>query len=470
MSVHNPPKLVILAAIGLLRDELSAISTLEYLPRELYPPLFMAAVFGRRRETLKAMVLAWPFARLPLGGLMQKPHRGTLQAVLDGLDALLAQKVHPRRCKLRVLDLRNTNQDFWNMWSGVKDHMPSSSLLAPVAEDISRTRHPLTPLEVYIELCLMKKPLEKFLTYLFRWVEQRKASIHLCCKKMKIISMSKENMKKILRMVKLDCVQKVKLSFTQKLSTLAQFAPLLGQMSNVQSLILSRIRGSAVEEQNNQDLLQLTSQILHLQNLRDLRMEAPSFLEGRLDQMLRCLKTPLDNISITNCLLTESDLTHLSWCPKICQLKGLNLSGVTLTDFSPKLLQVLLEKVAGTLEELDLNLCGITDVHLTAFLPALSRCSQLRVLTMCGNLFSMAVLESLLRRTDRLPDLSLELYPAPRESYTSLGVLHLERLAQIKAELRVILTNLERPRKIWVSPSPCPHCGDDMCGHLSPNT
>uniref|UniRef100_A0AAA9TP88 PRAME nuclear receptor transcriptional regulator n=1 Tax=Bos taurus TaxID=9913 RepID=A0AAA9TP88_BOVIN len=470
MSVHNPPRLAILAAIGLLRDEPLAISTLEFLPTELYPPLFMAAVFGRHRETLKAMVPAWPFARLPLGSLMQKPHQGTLQAVLEGLDVLLAQKVHPRRGKLRVLDLRNTSQDFWNMWSGGKGHMPSSSLLVPVAEDMSRKRHPLTPLEVYIELCLTKKPLEKFLTYLFRWVEQRKASIHLCCKKMKIISMSKENMKTVLRIVKLDCVQMVKLSFTQKLSTLAQFAPLLGQMSNVQSLILSRIRGSAVEEQDHQDLLQFTSQILQLRNLRNLGMEAPFFLEGCLDQMLRCLKTPLDNISITNCLLTESDLTHLSWCPKICQLKGLNLSGVTLTDFNPKLLQVLLEKVAGTLEELDLNLCGITDVHLMGFLPALSCCSQLRVLTMCGNLISMAVLESVLHHTDRLPDLNLELYPAPRESYSSLGVLHRERFAQIKAKLRVILTYLERPRKIWVSPSPCPHCGDDMCGHLSPNT
>ena len=94
-------------------------------------------------------------------------------------------------------------------------------------------------------------------------------------------------MKEVLMMVKLDCVQKVKLSFTQKLSTLAQFAPLLGQMSNVQSLIFSCIRGSAVEEQDQQDLLQLTSQILRLRDLRDLRMEAPSFLEDRLDQMLR---------------------------------------------------------------------------------------------------------------------------------------------------------------------------------------
>ena len=47
-------------------------------------------------NTLKAMVYAWPFVRLPLGGLMQKPHLGTLQAVLDGLDILLAQKNHSK--------------------------------------------------------------------------------------------------------------------------------------------------------------------------------------------------------------------------------------------------------------------------------------------------------------------------------------------------------------------------------------
>ena len=84
---------------------------------------------------------------------------------------------------------------------------------------------------------------------------------------------------------------------------------------------------------------------------------------------------------MTSCLLTESNLTHLSQCPNIYQLKGLNLSGVTLTNFSPELLQVLLEKVAGSLEELDLNVCGIMDSHLKAILPALSHCSQLRVLS-----------------------------------------------------------------------------------------
>ena len=123
MSVHNPPRLVILAAIGLLRDEPSAISTLEYLPRELYPPLFMAAVFGRLRETLKAMVPAWPFARLPLGGLMQKPHLGTLQAVLDGLDILLAQKNHSKESAVSPQEVQTAGAGFKEYWPGLLENV-----------------------------------------------------------------------------------------------------------------------------------------------------------------------------------------------------------------------------------------------------------------------------------------------------------------------------------------------------------
>ena len=96
MSVQTPPRLLDLAGASLLRDEASAISAVEDLPTELFPPLFMEAFHGRHSETLKAMVQAWPFVRLPLGGLMEMPHVGTLQAVLDGLDVLLAQKDCPR--------------------------------------------------------------------------------------------------------------------------------------------------------------------------------------------------------------------------------------------------------------------------------------------------------------------------------------------------------------------------------------
>ena len=56
MSVHTPPRLVYLAGMRLLRDNDLDFSTLESLPIELFPPLFLEAFHGRCVETLKAMV------------------------------------------------------------------------------------------------------------------------------------------------------------------------------------------------------------------------------------------------------------------------------------------------------------------------------------------------------------------------------------------------------------------------------
>ena len=74
MNVPTPPRLLDLARTSLLRDEDSVISALEFLPTELFPPLFVEAFQGRHTETLKAMVQAWPFVRLPLGALIDLPH------------------------------------------------------------------------------------------------------------------------------------------------------------------------------------------------------------------------------------------------------------------------------------------------------------------------------------------------------------------------------------------------------------
>ncbi|DAA21163.1 TPA: preferentially expressed antigen in melanoma-like [Bos taurus] len=418
--------------------------------------------------TLKAMVQTWPFVRLPLGALIDLPHVGPLQAVLEALDVLLAQKVRSRRCKLRVLDLRKTGQNFWSMWSGASSYGCSGSRMAAVAEPRSMTRQPSTPLKVFLDLCLKKRTLDNFLTYFLRWVEQRKSSIHLCCKKLKIVSMPMDKIVKVLSAVQLDCIQEVQVSCTWSLSTLATLAPFLGEMSNLQRLHLSHVHVSAFKKQEHDHVVQITSQFRRLGHLRDLHLESPSFLEGCLDQMLRCLRSPLDSLSITKCRLTESDLTHVSQSPDISQLKSLDLSGVPMTDFRPELLQVLLEKVAATLQEVDLDACGITDSQLEAFLPALSRCSQLRAVSLCGNLLSAAVLEKLLRHTAVLPCLRQERYPAPQESYRPRGVLLEARLARLRAQLLEILRDLGRPRIIWISLSPCPRCGEDVCHHMEP--
>ena len=192
-----------------------------------------------------------------------------------------------RRCKLRVLDLRDTGQNFWSIWSGASSYERSSSRMVPVAEQSSTAKLHLAPLKIFMDLCLKKRTLDNFLTYLLRWVEQRKASVHLCCKKLKISAMPMDNVVKILSMVQLDCIQELHVNCTWHLSTLAMIAPLLGQMSNVQKLFVSHIHLPDPEEWDEQHIVKITSQFLRLHHLQDLHLESPFYLGGCLDQMLR---------------------------------------------------------------------------------------------------------------------------------------------------------------------------------------
>ena len=81
--------------------------------------------------------------------------------------------------------------------------------MAPGVVDSLRAEKPLVPFEVFIELHLKERSMDGFLTCLMRWVEQRKASIHLCCKKLRIISFSMDKIMKVLSIVQLDCIQEV---------------------------------------------------------------------------------------------------------------------------------------------------------------------------------------------------------------------------------------------------------------------
>ncbi|XP_006938683.2 melanoma antigen preferentially expressed in tumors isoform X1 [Felis catus] len=475
MSLPAPPRLVDLASQSLLKDQALAIAALEVLPMELFPPLFTAAFAGRYSETLKAMVQAWPFACLPLGALMkeQQPHQEIFQAALDGLDVLLAQEPRPRRWKLQVLDLRkNAHQDFWTVWSGTRASI--YSLLEPeVAQPVKKRqkvdscrpgpKQTLAPVEVLIDLCLKEGTPDESLAYLIRKVKQGKGLLHLCCKKLKIFAMPMQNIKKILKMVQLDSIQDLEVNCTWKLSTLGKFALHLGQMGNLRRLLLSHIHMSAhsTPTKEEQCVSQFTSQFLRLHYLEELYLDSISFLKDRLDQVLSCLKTPLETLSITNCLLSESDLTHLSQHLNVSQLKDLGLSGVNLTCMSAGPLQVLIERASATLQDLDLDECGIMDSQFSAILPALSHCSQLMTFSFCGNPISMAVLEDLLHHTVGLSKLSHVLYPAPLESYEDVrGTLHLGRLAHLHARLKQMLQELGRPGMVWFSANLCPHCGD----------
>ena len=123
----------------------------------------------------------------------------------------------------------------------------------------------------------------------------------------------------------------------------------------------------------------------------------PQFLRTNCSFSPKCLKTTLDNLSIIYCQLTESGFIHLSQCLNISQLKVLDLSGVTMTDFSLEIFPVLLEKVSSTLQKLDSDLCGIRDSQCEALLLALSCCSQLTSFSLSGNFLSMAIMEKMLQ-------------------------------------------------------------------------
>ncbi|XP_007528848.1 melanoma antigen preferentially expressed in tumors-like [Erinaceus europaeus] len=472
MSMLGAPSLLELAGQSLLRNKALAIASLDMLPTELFPPLFTAAFAGRHIEVLKAMVQAWPFACLPLGALMkdQQPHQETFQAALDGLDVLLIQDVRPRRWKLKVLDLRkNAHQDFWSVWSGSR--ISVYSFLEPeVVQPLRKRRkvgteqrQPLASIEVLIDLCLKEGANDKSLTYLFRKVKQRKGLLHLSCKKLKIFAVPMQSIRKILRMVQLNSVQDLEVNCTWKLSTLGKFAPYLGQMINLRRFLLSHIHLFSHTDLAKEEecVSHFTSQFLSLQHLQELYLDSISFLEGRLGQIVRCLQSPLETLSITNCLLSESDMFHLSHDLNVSQLRDLSLSGVNLNCVDPQYLQVLIERASASLLDLDLDECGIVDEVFTIILPALGQCSQLTTLSFCGNPISMSVLENLLCHIIRMSKLSHVLYPAPLESYEDArGTLHLGRLAHLHTRLKQMLQDLGRPGMIWFSANPCPHCGD----------
>ncbi|XP_076966205.1 PRAME family member 12-like [Callospermophilus lateralis] len=460
---RTPPTLQELAGRSLLKDKSGAILDLEDLPIQLFPPLFMEAFSGGHTEVLKKMVQAWPFPCLPLGALMKKPQLGMIRVALDGLDMLAAQQDRPRRWKLQVLDLRKVHGNFWRTWSGaVVDACSPGVMKEWQTVKASPDTGPTLPLKVLVNLRFQQRPLNAFLSFLFRWVDERKGLIQLCCQKLQMCSLPVHSIERILERLDLDFIQQLDVHCCWRLSTLATFATYWGQMSNLRKLFFSHVYVSAYASQEERDQLMddITSQFAKMDSLRRLYLDGVFLLEGRLCQVLRLLKTPLETLSITDCLLSDPDWNDLSGSPNLDQLIHLTLWGSKLTSFSPEPLVLLLENAAATLETLNLQDCGITSSQLQAILPVLSCCSQLRLLSFNGNDISMSVLSNLLLHTSRLTRLSLEKYPAPLESYDAQGAIHPGRLFQLIDELMEILRDVREPKNVLFYTKPCHRCGN----------
>ena len=94
MGDQAPPTLLQLALQKLWMEEALLISNLENIPVGLFPTMFKDAIRDKRTNILRALVPVWPFPCLPAGALIKD--LDTLKTLLDGLDALITEKVHPR--------------------------------------------------------------------------------------------------------------------------------------------------------------------------------------------------------------------------------------------------------------------------------------------------------------------------------------------------------------------------------------
>uniref|UniRef100_A0A2I3GL21 Uncharacterized protein n=1 Tax=Nomascus leucogenys TaxID=61853 RepID=A0A2I3GL21_NOMLE len=424
MSIQAPPRLLELAGQSLLRDQALAISAVEELPRVLYLPLFLEAFSRRHFQTLTVMVQAWPFTRLPLGSLMKTLHLETLKALLEGLHMLLAQKIHPRRWKLPVLDLRDVDENFWAIWSESRalSYSPEAMSKRQTAEDCPRTGEH-QPLKVFIDVCFKEIPRDE---------------LHLCCSKLVNYLTSIEYLRRSLKIIHLNSIQELEICHMSWPHLIRKLFCYLKEMKNLRKLIFLQVPSLHVNYQEESSVAKISSLFLRLKHLRLLKMNM----------------NPLENLELTCGYLLEEDLRCLYQYPSLAYPKHLNLS--YMLHLEP--LGALLEKVSATLETLILEGCQIHYSQLSAILPCLSRCSQLTTFYFGRNCMSMDALKDLLRHTSALSKLSLETYPAPEESLNSLVRVSWEIFTPLGAELMCTLREVRQPKRIFIGPTPCPSC------------
>ncbi|XP_038190352.1 PRAME family member 12-like [Arvicola amphibius] len=445
----------------LLQDEAFAIYALDDLPTELFPPLFKEALTGRHTNILRAMVAAWPFHCLPMGTLMTVSHTDTLKAVLDALDFLVTQKVHPRRWKLQELDLRKVHSDFWDGQAGGLDISSSQQVLS---QEQTRAPHPQCavkqPLRVLADFDLCGECLREADQYLLRWARLRKGLVLLCCRELKIRSSHVSTVIEILNILDRDRVPASERNSWWQQGSQAWLAHFLGQLGNLLRISKTVFSGDSTPPDVKSCVTEPVPQLSNPDGLQRLYMNSIYCLKGNLKALLRCLETPLENLSITHSQLSQADLNHLPLSLNLHQLTHLNLSGVALSHFSIEPIRVLLERVAATLKTLELEGCRMKVSQLSALLPALSQCTQLTKINFHGNGSSMAVLRDLFQHTANLSQLALELYPAPWECYGDQDLVLEDRFARLCSELMDILRAIRRPGSVRFAAGACFVCYD----------
>ena len=144
-------------------------------------------------------------------------------------------------------------------------------------------------LQVKMQLQL-KDSLDACATYLLQWAQQRKDSILLFCRKLKIQGSSKAIVIEIFKIVHADCIKDLELSCLC-LDDWDFLNPYLKQMNNILSLTLSHITDIfSMDDSRNleeENVITVIYQLPTLHHLQELYVEDVFFIDGNLKECLR---------------------------------------------------------------------------------------------------------------------------------------------------------------------------------------
>ncbi|XP_036029804.1 melanoma antigen preferentially expressed in tumors-like [Onychomys torridus] len=458
MDTKNPKTLLDLAIQSLLRKESVAIQALQDMPRVFFVPLFIAAFEGGHKNILSEMVKVWPFYCLHIGSLtVQEPHHELLKAMIENLPVRPSKNSASRRPKLRILDLRQDN-DCKTTCHDVRIKEPfcfhscaysDSSILKIEGQHCfvnseSMIQFP-RPVELLVDLSLDGSLVEKeFLVLLISKIRESLGSLHICCRDLQVDKLG--NSKCTLNILDLNCVAQLSIDR----GSLSDITNVLSQMDHLESLSLSKVTYRSLSGKVFKNFLR------HLRRMNNLKeVSLSSFcLTGHLDRVLRVLPPGLHFLYLSFCDLSYRDFRFMAQSSQVSRLKLLNLSNNPMywDDFEP--FQTLLVNLSGTLRHLEINHCLINDTAISVLIPALIRCTHLRVLCFAFNPITMPMLVTMVNNLTPLKKLKYVIYPIPVHCYAVWpfqGSIDRRKLALVQLQLKVMLELAERADMTWIT-------------------
>ncbi|XP_028717873.1 melanoma antigen preferentially expressed in tumors-like [Peromyscus leucopus] len=457
MDAKNPKTLLDLAMQSLLRNESATIQALKDMPRVFFVPLFIAAFEGGHKNTLLEMVKVWPYYCLDFRSLtVQEPQHGLLKAMIENLPVRPSRNSASRRPKLRILDLRQDN-DCRTICheDSIKEpfcfhsctYSDSSILKIERQHRFVNTESVVQfprPVELLVDLSLDGSLVEKeFLVLLTSKIRESSGSLHICCRALQVAKLC--DSKYTLNFLDLNCVGQLSID----MGSLSDITNVLSQMDHLESLSLSKVTFRSLGGKLFKNFL---SYLRRMNTLKEVSFS--SFcLTGHLDRVLRVLPPGLHFLYLPFCDLSHRDFRFLAQNPQATHLQLSNLRNNSMywDDFEP--FQTLLANLSGTLRHLEMNHCLINDNAISVLIPALIRCTHLRVLCFASNPITMPMLVTIMNNLTPLKKLKHVINPNPIHCYGILpfqGSIDRRKLAILQL-LKVMLALAERPDMNWIT-------------------